>query len=282
MRAPVYLIFIAVSQPLYSNYRLVMINLCLSDLCNLTRRDGGDQIVKSTMQSESLKLLEGLLVKEFRATQSLLRLIREEQQALANNDIPRLLALAEHKEIWLDRLSGMEAARRGQVAALAGGPLPADTILPPEVLCQLEPEVAARLAHLADGIHILTDQVRELARANQTLAAAALDRAASQQAGLLNGANASLPEMFAAILDARDAIDAQDPDGVDAAVGSLQHALRPEPKPAGEAGVFDAPAPAQSKEANAGLVETIANLYRMEQAYRAVLRASSRVIAGPL
>lgn len=240
--------------------------------------------VTNISQKQSLNLFESLLVREFRAGQALLRLAGEEQSALAKGDVARLLVLAEHKESLLDRLAGLETARQ----ALAAGEAEAQADPQPPchpALSQTDSETAERLVHLFEGIRVITGQVRELAHANRALASGALARAAMQQAGLLVSAQTSLPALCAALLDARDAMDANDGAAMQTAVGAMDRALQPAAVP----GNSDEPAPAAADEASAseaaapqesGLVEAMASLYRQEKAYRAVVQVSSRMIAG--
>jgi flagellar biosynthesis/type III secretory pathway chaperone len=245
------------------------------------------------MQQNYLRNLENSLVKEFRACQALLHLMREEQFALANGDAARLLAIAERKDILLDRLAVLSQARQSQVAALNGGaPGDAPSL---EELTACDTQTLDRMRRLSDGIQVLTSQARELVQANQALAAAALKRAAAQQAGLISSTQTSLPALFAAILDARDALDAQDSAAVRLAIGDLQKALnrigtaadhRParshpvlEPSKTETEAVASQPAGAPSRS-ETNLVEAMASLYRQEKAYRAVLQTGYRMLTG--
>jgi flagellar biosynthesis/type III secretory pathway chaperone len=208
--------------------------------------------VTNPAQTETLHILESSLVREFRTAQALLRLVREEQISLAHGDTPRLLTLAEHKDGLLDRLSTLEAARRvllAELAVLYGGAPEADTLLPAEMRMAIDAETASRLDRLLEGIRVVTAEVRSLAHANRLLAANALKRSTDLQVGLLEAAPpASLPALCAAIMDARSALDT--------------------------------PAAMETGRGETGLLETIAGLYRQEKAYQAVMRVSSRMIAG--
>lgn len=247
------------------------------------------------LQQDQLITLESVLVKEFRLCQALYHLTQEEREALAQGDVLRLLALAEHKEALLDRLNGLANARQRQLAQLTRLDLDEGEDFTVKSLRLLDLDDELQLVSLFEGIRVLKGLVRELALGNQGLAAVALNQAASLQAGLVKSTQTSLPALFAAILAARDALDAQDSAAVSAALGELQNALspgehassdryfarslqaseatapvepldlRPDPAPAGD-------------EAN--MIETMANLYRQEKAYRAVLQVSSRMLAG--
>lgn len=241
------------------------------------------------MQENHLKALESLLVKEFRTCQALLRLTQEEREALAQGDVLRLLALAEHKETLLDRLSTLANARQLQVAKLTylGLGEGDDSVVRSLKILDLDNEL--QLVSLFEGILVLKGQVRELALGNRALAATALSQAASLQAGLVSTTQTSLPALFAAILAARDALDAQDSAAVSAALGDLQNALRPSSEIPGDRPSRTASAPTEAFPARSGpvipkieanMIEYMANLYRQEKAYRAVLKASSRMLAS--
>lgn len=227
--------------------------------------------------------LESLLVKRFRAAQTLIRWTRQEQTALMSGDIPRLLVLAEYKEKTLDRLAGYERVVAAQIGAMTGSD--AHQIQPPPLdrLAEFDPAAAEPLMRLVEGTEVIAAQIRDLARANQALAQSALRRAAGQQAGWAFTAQASLPALCAAILDARQALDAQDHAGVEAAVDVLTDALLPLNSPEAPTRAFSAGhegVPRTLPPVDQNLVEKMAGFYRQEKAYQAVLRTSSRVLTG--
>jgi flagellar biosynthesis/type III secretory pathway chaperone len=246
------------------------------------------------LQLDHLKSLESLLVKEFRACQALLNLTQEEREALAQGDVLRLLTLAEHKEILLDQLSSLANARQLLVAQLINLDRSQgdDPLVRSLKVLDLDDEL--QLASLFEGIQVLKGQVRELVLGNRALAATALNQAATLQAGLVSHTQTSLPALFAAILAARDALDAQDSAAVSAALGELQNALLPNNQASGDriarpAQTLEAATPAEplsvrseppAAKIEANMVEYMANLYRQEKAYRAVLKASSRMLAS--
>jgi hypothetical protein len=246
------------------------------------------------LQQDHLKSLESLLVKEFRACQALLNLTQEERQALAKGDVLRLLALAEHKEILLDRLVNLANTRQQQVAQLID--LDREQGDDPMVksLKVLDLDDELQLVNLFEGIRVLKGQVRELVLGNRALAATALNQAASLQAGLVSRTQTSLPALFAAILAARDALDAQDSAAVSAALGELQNALLPNSQVASDRLARPAQAPeppliaepmavrseTSASKGEANMIEYMANLYRLEKAYRAVLKTSSRMLTS--
>lgn len=246
------------------------------------------------LKQDHLNLLESLLVKEFRACQALLQLTQEEREALARGDVLRLLALTEQKEILLDRLSSLANFRQLQVAQLADLAPGMSDVPMLRVLKALDPDNELHLVNLYEGIQVLKSQVRELALGNRALAATALNQAATLQAGLVSSTQTSLPALFAAILAARDALDAQDSAAISAALGDLQKALLPSSQAANErtirpVQVLESAAPVEpvamrsepaASKAEANMIEYMASLYRQEKAYRAVLKASSRMLAS--
>lgn len=227
------------------------------------RLDGEGIVTAPTFEHDETQPIEALFVREFRALQALLALTREEQAALLGPDISRLMALAERKEALLDHLSELENQRQASLADLAYLPAGEDH----EENAELDRR--ASLERLSEGIEALSGQTRELARRNRALADRALQQASRMQAGLISSTQESLPALFAAILDGREALEAQDHAGVEAAVGDLQKALRPAEFPT-----------ASPTRLGSGLVETMASLHRQEKAYRAVMRLSSRLISA--
>jgi len=193
------------------------------------------------MHKEQLSGLESALVREFRLSQSLLHLTREERNALLRGDVPRLLILAERKEALLDNLTDLADLHRRAVELAARS---AD-----EPAGWDNPDASLRLWHLLEGSRVLAGQVRDLVQGNHALAAVALSRASAQQAGLFSDARSDLPALFAALLAAREPPNPNAP--------------------------YPAPAHPQST-----LIETMTNLYHQETAYRAVLKVSSRMLAA--
>ncbi|MBN1148947.1 MAG: flagellar export chaperone FlgN [Anaerolineales bacterium] len=217
------------------------------------------------IRREHLRAFESLLVKEFRACQTLFDLTREERQALSRSDVPRLLELAESKEILLDQLEKLEDARRillhnlgnassyaspkGETAALAA------------VLGAIDKDEAERLMHLQEGILVLMSQMRELNHGNRALAACALERASILQTNLAKLwqvpanwdkrllqsprqsapvqvgayehlphrsseiARINLPAVFASIVSAQRALKTEDQAALSTAIDELQGAL---------------------------------------------------------
>jgi len=234
-----------------------------------------------------LRTLENLLVSQFRTFQALYRLAQDEREALVRGDIPRLLFLAEHKEALLDKLAVLADIRRqlGLPAASMPGEGP--------ILSANDADSAQRLQRLEEGARILALQVRDLAQGNRALASYALKQAADTQFDLLDDHRADLPALFAAILAARDALSAHDLAAVSAALGEMQDALQQTGASAAENEGKEAPSAQEpdgefpfpttgpeTSRARANLVEEMADLYRQEKAYRAVLRLSSRMMAN--
>lgn len=202
------------------------------------------------MVSEIPPAIESALVRTFRLSQSLLRLTREERQALLHSDVPRLLALADRKETLLDQLTVFHDAHNQatHILSLPSSHQPAPDDAPAN---PVEPASRTRLRCLLEGLQVLDAQIRDLAQGNQTLAALALSQASLQQAGLLSEARADLPALFTALMAAREPPEPSFP------VAGL-----PVPRP------------------GATLIEAMTALYHQEAAYRAVLKVSRRVLAN--
>ena len=216
------------------------------------------------MRREHQKALEGLLVQEFRTSQVLHYLTKDERGALSSGDIPRLLALTEQKENALNELIQLENARQvmlqSLVAMLAIDMAPHTSPALVDLIPTIQPDEAKRLVHLQEGIIVVMDQVREMTQGNRALADYALQRASTLQTRLFDlwrySANSqsgetlpsvedksqrteegappgvqnpdgmvALPALFAAILAAREALNTHDNAAVSAAIGELETAL---------------------------------------------------------
>jgi flagellar biosynthesis/type III secretory pathway chaperone len=287
------------------------------------------------IRRQHLRTFEGLLVKEFRAYQTLFNLSMEERQSLSRGDVARLLALAERKEALLDQLSRLDESRRLLLYSLEKSPdasaQPGEGASLARALGTLDREEAGRIMHLQEGILVLMGQVRELTQGNRALAACALERASSLQAQLARlwqipptwdrnasplslkndctvepsteeallkispGGQVSLPAVFATLVSASEALKARDQSAISGALNDLQDALDGLGKFLGarqpqsdksdfwrnylqEARPPRLGAPAPREETN--LVEVMARLYRQEEAYQAVLRASNRMLTS--
>ncbi len=206
------------------------------------------------MVSEIPPAIEGALVRTFRLSQSLLSLTQEERQALLHGDVPRLLSLADRKEMLLDQLTALGDAHKQAAHILSLPPRRApvfDRELDDAPAQLAEPAPRARLRCLLEGVQVLVAQTRDLVQGNQTLAALALSQASLQQAGLLSEARADLPALFTALMAAREPPDPN----------SSPPAL-PTPRP------------------ESTLIEAMTALYHQEAAYRAVLKVSRRVLTN--
>lgn len=148
------------------------------------------------MKDESLAfltLLEDLLVREFRACQSILDLTRDERRALALNNPSILSTITEEKEVLLDDLAQTEDRRRMVIQALAqklGRPEAAASIA--GLAQALPPGEGERLGRLREGILALSGEIRELTSGNRALARLALERVDAVQTFLLDLARPTL------------------------------------------------------------------------------------------
>jgi flagellar biosynthesis/type III secretory pathway chaperone len=216
-----------------------------------------------------VETIESTLVQEFRTIQALLHLTQDERLALAQADAPRLAALVERKGALLDQLAKLAEDRRrlGQDGATT----------------KSEAEDARRLANLQSGILALSAQVRHLTLGNRALAVHALHATANFQTSLAWDSEAGLPALFAAIIAARDALDAQDSARISAAIRDMQDALEQLGDALGETpsrplAERREPVAASQPAPRANLVEQVAHLYSQEAAYRAVLQMSNRLV----
>jgi flagellar biosynthesis/type III secretory pathway chaperone len=130
--------------------------------------------------------LEDLLVQEFRASQAVLALTREERQALIRSDAAAVAKIAEEKEALLDELAGTGEQRRTVVQSLAGRLNLAD---PSPGIAGLSAALPAgagdRLNRLREGILALSGEIQELTSGNRALAVAALERVDAVQTFIL-------------------------------------------------------------------------------------------------
>ncbi|NUM46022.1 MAG: flagellar protein FlgN [Anaerolineales bacterium] len=133
-----------------------------------------------------LTTLESLLVKEFRALQTLLALTRDERSALTAYDCEALVSLVEQKEILLDELGRMEHQRQTtlhELIQMARQRFPFPD--PAELLAALDATTADRIARLQEGMTVVSAKIRELTPGNQVLAATAIERLDATQTFLL-------------------------------------------------------------------------------------------------
>ena len=136
---------------------------------------------------ELLHALEDILVKEFRASQALYKLAREERLALSQDDVLRLLTLMEYKETLLDVVEQLDDDRHQ--ATLQIGNLPGQgyrSIIRPlpcsvEIGLVLAPESLGRLDCLWQGIQVLRQRINEITHGNLSLARLVLERADTVQ-----------------------------------------------------------------------------------------------------
>ena len=134
-----------------------------------------------------LAVLEDTLVAEFRGYESLVALTKDERRLLPDGDVKALLALIGQKEHLLDEIDHLERKRQAIIAdwaRLEGHLEPPANLL--SMLSDLDPAVARRLDHLRDGILVLIEQQRDLARVNRLLVNAALSKIQAVRDFLIN------------------------------------------------------------------------------------------------
>lgn len=257
-----------------------------------------------TAATELLHSLESLLVEEFRLCQALDRLTLAERAALSPQQAAELLAISKRKQALLDHMIRLGNARQHLLVELAcqiGEPRLAEK--PQQLLRRLgegQSSTTAQLDQLHQGIQALTARVREQNRLNQALVRRALKRANALQSyliglcqrtptgeeGTLPIRGNTLPAVLAAAVQARQALSSQDGEALRAAASNLQQALENlneflksnAAEHTEAASPFPSPAPAL--EGRDDWVEFIADLYRQETAYQAVLHISQRMLAS--
>ena len=126
--------------------------------------------------------LEDILVAEFRAYGELVTCAREERAHLTNGAVADLVALLEQKEKIVGELNRLEQRRATVLLEWESGPVPTLT----ELLPKLEAPLAERVSRLREGILVLVERERDLARGNRLLATAALERTEALRAFLIN------------------------------------------------------------------------------------------------
>ena len=132
------------------------------------------------MHQDKSKSLIDLLIKEFRVWETLLRLAKEERQALLAEDLSILAYLASQKEHLFGDVRLYQHARQELLKSFLGphgsGP---DYLKCPAMQTLLEsfsPEEASCLFHISEGIELLINQLEDLARGNYALADCAMER----------------------------------------------------------------------------------------------------------
>lgn len=125
-------------------------------------------------QQALVTTLEDLLVREFRAYQSLVVLARAEREALVAGDVEALEGLLAQKGAMTEEAARLEQARRELLRAFAAEGEPQPGLA--EVLEGVGGEIGLRLRRLREGIVALLGELRALQRANQALAEGALAR----------------------------------------------------------------------------------------------------------
>jgi flagellar biosynthesis/type III secretory pathway chaperone len=145
-----------------------------------------------------LVVLEDVLVNEFRAYQTLVRLTKEERRVLSLADLNALVNLVAQKETLLGELGRLDAARCAAIeewarltaedghaaSGVRSNGRPAPQALRPygagvtlgEILPQIDPPTAGRLKRLREGILALVEQLTDLSQGNRALVNLALER----------------------------------------------------------------------------------------------------------
>lgn len=218
-------------------------------------------------------LLQTLLVQEFRTCQRVFQLLLDEQRALLyavstnTGDTRELLNLARTTDLALESLEQIASAR----LRLAGR------------VQKNQRSTEAHLPDLQEGVDVLRKQIFAILRSNTALAGKALDQAQSMQTYLAQPLEQScFPEVFAAVLDARHALETGDRRAIAGALDDLQTLIarleESTQTARGETIRPDLAATSQPAKPS-GLVEKIAALHRQQNAYRAVFQSGQRMLS---
>jgi flagellar biosynthesis/type III secretory pathway chaperone len=144
-------------------------------------------MVATNRSHELLNALEDVLVREFRLSQNLSVLTKEERNALMIQDVTSLLTLVERKEALLDELGQLDDSRRmiiQETSALLDIKTESPSVA--DIISVVDADTSTRFSHLREGILALMNDVRDLTQGNRVLATSGLERVDAVQAFLLN------------------------------------------------------------------------------------------------
>jgi hypothetical protein len=167
---------------------------------------------KLGMRQDQSKSLIDLLIKEFRVWETLLRLTREERQALLAEDMPLLAALASQKERLFGELGLTQHSRQELLKYLLGpqgcGPDYLKCPAMQSILAGFSPEETGCLLHITEGIELLVKLLEDQAHGNYVLADCAMKRAWALQTWLHVASQNSLASPLTEVIAARSLIKA--------------------------------------------------------------------------
>jgi flagellar biosynthesis/type III secretory pathway chaperone len=132
-----------------------------------------------------LVVIEDVMVSEFRAYQSLIKLTKEERRVLSSADLNALANVVTQKEALVTELARLEEARCSAIEqwsehheglARSRALAPAQSLTLGEILPHLETTTAGRLKRLREGILALVNQLSDLTQGNRALVTLALER----------------------------------------------------------------------------------------------------------
>ena len=167
---------------------------------------------KPGMRQDQSKSLLDLLVKEFRIWETLLRLTREERQALFTENLSVLATLTIQKERLFSELALFQHSHLELLKFLLSsqdcgqGYLKSSSIQ--AILDSFTPEEAGCLLHITEGIEMLVIQLEDLARGNYALADCAMKRAWALQTWLQVASQNSLSSPLTGLIAARSQLKA--------------------------------------------------------------------------
>jgi hypothetical protein len=164
------------------------------------------------MRQDQSKSLIDLLIKEFRVWETLLRLARDERQALYAEDLCALADLASQKERMFGELALTQHSRQELLKYLLGvqacGPDYLKNPAMQTILDGFTPEEAGCLFHITEGIETLVIQLEDLRRGNYALADCAMKRAWALQSWMHVASQNSLSSPMTEVIAARSLLKA--------------------------------------------------------------------------
>jgi len=121
--------------------------------------------------------LETFLVSEFRAYQTLLKLSRQEREALIKADVLSLAGTVEQKDALMVEIRRLQQDRSQSVRAWAQTQeLSVENPSLRDILPYVPQDAGQRMKRIRSGILAISQELQDLTHGNQALAASALER----------------------------------------------------------------------------------------------------------
>lgn len=146
-----------------------------------------DKKIEPNIHQDLIDSLEELMVKQFRNLQSLVKITRQEREALTKGDSETLKPLVEEKDTILDQLGILEDSRHMIIDEIAHHlEIEVENVKIPLILEKIDPVTSERIGKLSQGIKALVEETTDLNLGNQALAANTLDWLEATQSFLLS------------------------------------------------------------------------------------------------